>query len=58
MPRIFQMKQHNRVILALRSDLSLYDGTARSIASITAPPGTPGRSDDDLRASGAGTLDR
>ena len=27
MPRIFQMKQHNRVILALRSDLSLYDGS-------------------------------
>jgi hypothetical protein len=25
MPRILQMKQHNRVILALRSDLSLYD---------------------------------
>jgi hypothetical protein len=26
MPHILQMKQHNRVILTLQSDLSLYDG--------------------------------
>jgi hypothetical protein len=27
MPRTLQMKQHNSVILTLRSDLSLYDGS-------------------------------